>query len=104
MVDVEWSTSFFPCIGVYIGMKNTRPSDNLKVWVPGLTKEKLKEIESANCEDAIALAKGLFLQVFQDELANKPELVCCTTSDGKELLDQDLLIGIRCKCIDFPTC
>ena len=79
-------------------MKNTRPSDNLKVWVPQLTKEKLREIELTNCEDEVSLAKGLFLNVFQEELATNPDLFCCTVAEGKQLLDQELLRGIRCKC------
>ena len=79
-------------------MKNTRPSDNLKVWVPQLTKEKLREIELTNCEDEVSLAKGLFLNVFQEELATNSDLFCCTVAEGKQLLDQELLRGIRCKC------
>ena len=81
-------------------MKHTRPSDNLKVWVPQLSKEKLREIELTNCEDEMSLAKGLFLYVFQEELATDLDLFCCTVADGKQLLDQELLRGIRCK---FPT-
>ena len=65
---------------------------------PKLTKGKLKEIESSNCEDAESLANGLFLNIFQDELTTKPDLVCCTVAEGKELLDQELLKGIQRKC------
>ena len=40
----------------------------------------------------------VFLNVFQEELATNPDLFCCTVADGKQLLDQELLRGIQCKC------
>ena len=39
------------------------------------------------------------LLIFRKELREKPNDVCCTESEGKELLNQSYLKAIRCKCM-----
>ncbi len=47
--------------------------------------------------DYESMAKKLFQLIFAKELDEKPNMICCTHSEGKELLDQEQLKGIRCK-------
>ncbi len=49
--------------------------------------------------DYESMAKKLFQLTFAKELDEKPKMICCTHSDGKQLLNQEHLKGIRCKCL-----
>ena len=77
--------------GCYIGFK-----PNFTVWVPSITSQKLQEMELA-AEDEADLARKLFIAIFKEDLESRPNDVCCTEADGKELLNQQYLQGIRCK-------
>ena len=74
--------------GCYIGLK-----PNFTVWVPGITSQKLQEMELA-AEGETDLARTA--AIFKEDLENRPNDVCCTEADGKELLNQQYLQGIRC--------
>ena len=68
-----------------------------RVFVPNLTAKQLEAVESTSA-DYCTLSKRLFQLVFAQKLDDIPEQICCTRSDGKDLLSQGLLKGIRCKC------
>ena len=75
--------------GVYLGYTKHK----YRKWVE-LTKEELKDIEGS-ASDPADLAKRLFVVLFKDDLDTRAESICCTES--RELLDQEILAGIRCK-------
>ena len=77
--------------GCYIGLK-----PNFTVWVLGITFQKLQELELV-AEDETDLARKLFVTIFKEDLETRPNYVCCTEADGKELLNQQYLQGTRCK-------
>ncbi len=54
--------------------------------------------------DYESMAKKLFQLIFAKELDEKPKMICCTHSDGKQLLNQEHLKGIRCKCNVSSVC
>ena len=84
--------------GCYIGFK-----PNFTVWVP-ISSQKLQEIELA-AEDETDLARKLFIIIFKEDLERRPNEICCTEAEGKELLNQQYLQGIRCKFIVYNrTC
>jgi len=86
----------FP-VGSYIGYLNTAPHDQLMVWAPHLQPSALKVAE-AKSKTPTELARALFVEIFKKELRERPDKVNCTeTLDGKELLNQQFLWGIRCK-------
>ena len=60
------------------------------VFVPHLTSKQLEDVDP--------MAKKLFQTVFAEQL-QYPDKICCTHSEGKKLLDQELLKGIRCTFI-----
>ena len=66
-----------------------------KIFVKGLTSQKLRELEMG-AEDDVDLARKLFLAIFKEELQN-PNNVYCTKVEGKELLNPTFLTAIRCK-------
>ena len=82
-------------LGTYLGYTK---KPKYRVWVPNLTETQLCNIESA-ASDPETLAMKLFQYIFKSELEtlSKADDVCCTKSDGKRLLNQDYLRGIRCK-------
>lgn len=94
---VSYSTNlplwFYHLLGTYLGY--TKKS-KYRVWVPNLTEVQLRIIES-EASDPETLAMKLFQYIFKSELETKADDVCCTKSDGKRLLNQDYLRGIRCK-------
>ncbi len=63
--------------------------------MPGLTYKQLEIAETA--ADYDSMAKKLFQLIFASKL-EVPDRICCTHSEGKQLLDQELLRGIRCEC------
>ena len=93
---VSYSTNlplwFYHLLGTYLGY--TKKS-KYRVWVPNLTEVQLRIIES-EASDPETLAMKLFQYIFKSELETKADDVCCTKSDGKRLLNQDYLRGIRC--------
>ncbi len=46
----------------------------------------------------VEMSKKLFQLIFANKLEEVPDKICCTHSEGKEHLDQELLRGIRCEC------
>jgi len=67
------------------------------VWVPHLQPSALKVAE-AKSKTPTELARALFVEIFKKELSERPDKVNCTeTLDGKELLNQQFIRGIRCK-------
>ena len=68
-------------IGVYLGFPNKK---RYRVYVSHVSPKALFDTERE--------ARSLFKEVEED-----PDHVCCTPSKGRQLLDQDLLNGIRCK-------
>ena len=80
--------------GCYIGFK-----PNFTVWVP-ISSQKLQEIELA-AEDETDLARKLFIIIFKEGLERRPNEICCTEAEGKELLNKQYLLGIRCKFIVY---
>lgn len=76
------------CIGtgVYLGYPHR---EKYRCWVADLTQV---ELDAAY----IDLGKKLLQLLFSQELS-EPDKYCCTKSDGKQLLDQLKLQGIRCK-------
>lgn len=88
-------------IGVYLGYSK---SPKFRVWVDCLDSTSLGSIEdgSHNHDD---LAKKLFISIFKERLENDPEnkIICITESksDGRELLSQKILSGIRCELLSL---
>ncbi len=70
--------------------------EKFRVFVPGITYKQLEVAEMAM--DYHSMSKKLLQLIFAKELEEKPDKICCTYSEGKELLDQEVLKGIRCKC------
>ena len=60
-----------------------------------LTQTELDAAERSST-DYVDLGKKLLQLLFSQELS-EPDKYCCTKSDGKQLLDQLKLRGIRCK-------
>ena len=89
-----------PCIyytcyvgpGIYLGYPN---KEKYRVWITDLSQSDLSAAERSSTEYT-DLGKKLLQLVFRREL-NEPDRFCCTKSEGKELLDQLKLQGIRCK-------
>lgn len=80
--------------GSYLGYEN---KSKYRAWVPHSSQE-IKRLEDA-ATDYKALAISLFKLVFQSELSECPDDICCTHSDGRSLIDQEKLRGIRCKLV-----
>ena len=81
-------------VGIYLG---NAKHHKYKVYVTSISDLELRKIESS-FSDAESLAKQLFMFLFKEELATRPEAVCCTKNGGEwEILDQNILNGIRCK-------
>lgn len=66
---------------VHVGLK-----PNFTVWVPSITFQKLQEMELV-AEDEANLAQKLFDAIFKEDSENRPNDVCCTEADGKELFN-----------------
>ena len=66
--------------------------------VSHITDKQVGDIEQSS-GNAEQLARKLFVLIFRDALEERPNSVCCTESDGKELLDQEYLHGIRCRFV-----
>ena len=86
---------FYHLLGIYLGYTKIA---KYCVWVPYLTEVQLRNIES-EASDAKTLAKT---PPFSNTYSNwnwKPlaRLMMSAKSDGKRLLNQDYLRGIRCK-------
>ena len=79
--------------GYYLGFPN---KPECRVWVEGLLPQQLQEIE-VNATDETDLARQLFVKMFSQQLEEKPNDIYCTEVDGKELLNQSWIRGIRCK-------
>ena len=58
--------------------------------------QQLPEIEM-NATDETDLARQLFVKLFSQELEQKLNDIYCTEVEGKELLNQSWIRGIRCK-------
>ena len=84
----------FFLVSVYLGHSRLK----YRVFVPHVTA---KQLQAAEVGDYWQRAKKIFQLIFARELSERPDQVCCTHSEGKELLDQDLLKGIRCKCMYY---
>lgn len=78
--------------GVYLGYPNR---EKYRYWVADLTQNELDTAERSST-DYIDLGKKLLHLLFSQELS-EPDKYCCTKSDGKQLLDQLKLQGMRCK-------
>ena len=78
--------------GVYLGYPNR---ENYRYWVADLTQNELDTAERSST-DYIDLGKKLLQLLFSQELS-EPDKYCCTKSDGKQLLNQLKLQGMRCK-------
>ena len=63
--------------GCYIGLKS-----DFIVWV-------LKEMELV-AEDEADLSRKLFAAIFNEQLENRPNDVCCTEADGKNCLTSNI--------------
>ena len=70
------------------------------MWVEGLLPRQLQEIEM-NSTDETELARQIFIKLFARELEEKPNEIYCTEVDGKELLNQSWIRGIRCKYLFY---
>ena len=66
------------------------------MWVEGLEGKHLQEIET-DATDEIDLARQLFVKLFSAEQETKPNDIYCTEVEGKELLNQSWIRGIRCE-------
>ena len=84
--------------GVFLGYPNR---DKYRVWVADLTQNELEAAERS-CVDYIDLGKKLLQLLFNKELS-EPDNYCRTKSDGKQLLDQMKLKGMRCNVIAVLT-
>ena len=71
-------------------------SSKYRVLVPTLTEERLRILES-KAGNQHELAMLLLQELFAEELCS-PNRYCCTKSEGRELLKQEYLTGIRCTC------
>ena len=81
-------------VGVYLGYPKHH---KYRVFTTSLSEVELRRIESA-CGDADSLAKQLFTTLFKEELASRPDSICCTKNrEDREVLNQELLNGIRCE-------
>ena len=78
--------------GVYLGYPNR---EKYRYWVADLTQNELDTAERSST-DYIDLGKKLLQLLFSQELS-EPDKYCCTRSDGKQLLNQLKLQGMRCK-------
>lgn len=94
------SLSLPPCIriklviiGVFLGYPE---KDKHRVWVQ-CKKEDILAAESS-AGDYNQLANALLDIVFKEELLT-PDKYCCTSSKGKELLDEEKMRGIRSRFI-----
>ena len=77
---------------MYLGFPN---KEKYRVYIPSITHEELASAEG-DTGTYDKLAKRLLRIVFREELMN-PHSVCCTPSEGRTLLNQEYLKGIRCK-------
>ena len=90
--------------GVYLGYP-TR--EKYRCWVADLTQVELDAAERSST-GYVDLGKKLLQLLFSRELS-EPDKYCCTKSEGKQLLDQLKLQGIRCKhylskCLMLVVC
>ena len=72
--------------------------EKYRVKVSHITDKQVGDIEQSS-GNAEQLVKKLFQLIFRDVLEQRPKSVCCTESDGKELLDQEYLHGIQCRFV-----
>jgi len=79
--------------GCYLGY---HADSKYRVFVEGLDRQKLEEIENDSNDDT-DLARKLFTHIFQQVLNENPDSVYCTEVEGKQKLNQEYLKGIRCK-------
>jgi len=89
----EFGFTIILSTGSYLGYENKL---KYRVWIP----HSLQEIKHLECTttDYKSLANKLFQLVCKTELNECPDSdVCCTYSDGENLIDQEKLRGIRCK-------
>ena len=63
------------------------------IWVTPRKNTECTQLDliETTSVDYEGMAKKLFQLIFAEALDEKPDKVCCTKSDGKELLDQNLL-------------
>ena len=77
-------------------------SSKYRVFVPHITQEEVAAAEK-DAGSYEKLVKNLLKIIFSDVFDRDPQSVCCTQSEGRTLLDQEYLKGIRCKFI-FVFC
>ena len=80
---------------MYLGFPQ---KEKYRVFVPHITHEEVAAAER-DAGSYEKLAKKLLRIIFRDVLDRDPQSVCCTQSEGRTLLDQEYLKGIRCKFI-----
>ena len=85
---------YFMSTGSYLGYEN---KPKYRVWVP-YSSQEIKRLEGA-ATDYKTLAIKLFKLVCKSELSKCPDDICCTHSDGRNLIDQEKLRGIQCKLV-----
>ena len=84
--------------GTYLGYAN---KEKYRVYAPNITASDVTRAEEG-ATDYATLGKKLLQVVFRNDLEERPHDICCTQSEGRELLDQQLLKGIRCELVGSP--
>ena len=81
--------------GTYLGYSK---SPKFREWITDLSVGELKKIE-ADSKSANDLAKSLFMKLFKEDLEQRPDGICATSSrlDGRQLCNPIKLRAIRCK-------
>ena len=85
-----------PCIqGLNLGYSK---SPKFREWITDLSVGELKKIQ-ADSKSANDLAKSLFMKLFKEDLEQRPDGICATSSrlDGRQLCNPIKLRAIRCK-------
>ena len=81
--------------GTYLGYAN---KEKYRVYAQSITASDVTRAEEG-ATDYATLGKKLLPVV---DLEERPHDICCTQSEGRELLDQQLLKGIRCELVRSP--